>query len=54
MAEFCKKCFKEKLTVPSDNISDDMLVMSEENDYCEGCGKFGLVVITIKDGENQT
>lgn len=52
MAEFCKKCFKEKLTTSSDNISDNALIMSKENDYCESCGEFGPVVLAVKEGEN--
>ena len=49
MAEFCKECFKRKIAVPSDNITDDMLVMSEVYDICEGCGEWKQVVIEVKD-----
>lgn len=49
MAEFCKKCFKEKIAVPSDNITDDMIIMSEEDDFCEGCGEIKPVVIEVKE-----
>ena len=49
MAEFCKECFKKKIIVPSDNITDDMLVMSEELDFCEGCAEWKSVVIGVRD-----
>lgn len=49
MAEFCKECFKEKIAVPSDGITDDMLVMSEELDFCEGCCEWKPVVIGVKN-----
>ena len=48
MAEFCKECFKEKLTVPSDGITDDMLVVSEYVDFCEGCGEWKPVVLYVR------
>lgn len=49
VAEFCKECFKKKIATPSDNITDDMLVMSEELDFCEGCAEWKPVVIEVKD-----
>ena len=49
MAEFCKECFKKKIIVPSDNITDDMLVMSEELDFCEGCAEWKSVVIGVRE-----
>ena len=54
MAEFCKECFKRVIAVPSDGITDDMLVMSEEVDFCEGCGEWKPVVIEVrwKDAES--
>ena len=48
MAEFCKECFKRKIAVPSDNITDDMLVMSETYDICEGCGEYKQVVLYVR------
>ena len=47
MAEFCKECFKRKLTVPSDGITDEMLVVSEDVDFCEGCGEWKPVVLYV-------
>ena len=49
MAEFCKECFKKKIAVPSDGITDDMLMMSEAYDICEGCGEYKQVVVEVKD-----
>jgi hypothetical protein len=49
MAEFCKECFKKKIAIPSDNITDDMLVMSEQLDFCEGCCEWKPVVIGVRD-----
>jgi hypothetical protein len=49
MAEFCKECFKKKIITPSDNITDDRLVMSEELDFCEGCCEWKPVVIEVKN-----
>jgi hypothetical protein len=54
MAEFCKECFKRSVAVPSDGITDDMLVMSEELDFCEGCGEFKSVVLEAKWSDNTT
>lgn len=51
MAEFCKYCFKRWVAIPSDKITDDMLVMSEELDYCVSCGELKPVVIEVKDPE---
>ena len=48
MAEFCKECFKEHIVIPSDNITDDRLVMSEQLDFCEGCAEWKPVVIEVK------
>ncbi len=49
MAEFCKECFMKKIAVPSDNITDDRLVMTEESEFCEGCGEIKPVVIEVKE-----
>ena len=52
MAEFCKECFKRNIAVPSDGITDDMLVVSEDVDFCEGCGEWKPVVLYVKDTED--
>lgn len=49
MAEFCKECFKSKVAVSSDNITDDMLVMSEGFGICEGCGEYKQIVVGVED-----
>ena len=53
MAEFCKECFKRSVLVPSDNVTDDMLVMSEVYDICEGCGEYKQVVVKVKFVEEE-
>lgn len=52
MAEFCEECFKAKIAIPSDNITDDMLVMSDEPEFCEGCGEIKPVVVVVMDGSS--
>lgn len=47
MAEFCKDCFIEHLHPTASEIC--RIVMSEEEDYCEGCGQFKPFVLYIKD-----
>lgn len=42
MAEFCKTCFVSSLQPSQDEI--DHIVMSEEEELCEGCGKVLPVV----------
>lgn len=42
MAEFCKECFLNK--------ENEQIVMSEDDDLCEGCGEFKPVVVKIKKG----
>ena len=49
MAEFCKECFKESIAISSDDITDDMLVMSVDLDFCEGCAKWKPVVIKVRN-----
>ena len=49
MAEFCKECFMEKIAIPSDGTTEDMLIMSVEPDFCEGCGKIKPFVIEVKE-----
>lgn len=48
MAEFCKECFKRKIAVPSDGITDDMLMMSAAWDICEGCGEYKPMVVGVE------
>jgi hypothetical protein len=48
MAEFCKECFKRSVAVPSDGITDDMLMMSAAWDICEGCGEYKQVVVGVE------
>lgn len=55
MAEFCKKCFVEKIL----NTSEQMdyykgklkIIMFEDSDFCEGCGEIAQVVnyVTSED-----
>lgn len=52
MAEFCKECFMRSIAVPSDNITDDMLVMSEWVNWCEGCGEWKPVVLYVNWSED--
>lgn len=41
MAEFCKDCFQRNLqTDPNETI-----ILSEDEDFCEGCGKFARYVL---------
>ena len=49
MAEFCKECFKKQIAIPSDNITDDMLMMSAAYDICEGCGEYKQMVVGVED-----
>jgi hypothetical protein len=49
MAEFCKECFKRSVAIPSDRITDDMLMMSAAYDICEGCGEYKPVVVGVKE-----
>jgi hypothetical protein len=47
MADFCKECFKKSVAVPSDGITDDILIMSEYTTLCEGCLKWKPVVMGL-------
>jgi len=42
MAEFCKECFKELLF---NDYEDEQIIVSEDDDLCEGCGEFKIVLI---------
>lgn len=48
MAEFCKDCFMKKIIVPSDGVTEDMLVMTEYSELCEGCCEWKPVVVEVK------
>lgn len=48
MAELCKECFKRSVAIPSDNITDDMLMMSAAYDICEGCGEYKPMVVGVE------
>lgn len=52
MAEFCKECFKECVCIPSDGITDDMLMMSAAYDICEGCGEYKPMVVGVEVKDN--
>lgn len=45
MAEFCRECFIRCLLPDPKDIP--YIVMSEDNDFCEGCGKVAPVVLYI-------
>lgn len=42
MAEFCRKCFIDTFLPSYDEI--ERIVMSEDNDMCEGCMEWGQYV----------
>ena len=50
MSEFCKKCFVEKLLDTKSKMLFEKgklkITLSEENDFCEGCGAISPVVIS--------
>jgi hypothetical protein len=48
MAEFCKDCFK---LINESYYHDEELVMSEEEDFCEGCCEYKKVVVGIKNSK---
>lgn len=50
MAEFCKECFMREIA--SDGTTEDMLVMSDEPELCEGCGQIKPVVVVVMDGKS--
>ena len=51
MAEFCRECFI-KAWHPSQNEIDH-IVMSNDNDFCEGCMNCGLYVLYIGEHEDK-
>lgn len=48
MAEFCIECAKEHLGFTSRELK--RAILSEELDYCEGCGQWKPVVVVIRPG----
>lgn len=46
MAEFCAKCFVDKIE-PNARMSN--IELSETKDWCEGCGAYDCVVLGIKN-----
>ena len=46
MAEFCKKCFLEI----EGYHEDSEIVMSKDEDFCEGCTEWKPVVLEIEKG----
>ena len=49
MADFCKKCFIEKLHPTEKEIKS--IVLSEEDGFCESCNEFKPVVEYLKEIE---
>ena len=45
MAEFCKQCF---INIEPEYVKNKEIVVSEDDDFCEGCGEFKPVVIEIR------
>ena len=50
MAEFCKDCFRSKLLTIRENeiITDDRIIMFEDEGLCEGCGEIKPLVHYLK------
>ena len=51
MAEFCKECFKR---IEGDFFKDKEIILSEDDDLCEGCGEFKQVVIGVATIDNKS
>lgn len=49
MAEFCRKCFLELIYSPSPS---EEIVMTDYDDFCEGCGEVGPVVDSIAQSDS--
>lgn len=53
MAEFCEKCFVEKLLTAKEQQRYKegglKITLSKELDFCEGCGKIKRVVVNYID-----
>ena len=50
MAEFCKECFIRNFHPTEKEIKG--IVLSEDNDYCEGCGEIKPVVEYLTNDED--
>ena len=50
MAEFCEKCFVEKLLNPTEQMLYDahkiVIQLTEQPEFCEGCGEILPVVVS--------
>lgn len=51
MAEYCLKCAREVLGMTGPEI--DRAVLSEDPDFCEGCGEWKQVVVSVKEPERK-
>lgn len=51
MAEFCAKCFIEKIE-PNARMSN--IELSKNKDWCEGCGAYDYVVLGTKTNKDWT
>ena len=51
MAEFCVECFLKSIAAPSDNLTEDDLIITDEFEFCEGCCKIKPVVIQVAKEE---
>ena len=51
MAEFCRDCFIRTWRPTQDEI--DHIVMSDDNDFCEGCMDCGPYVLYIGNPEDK-
>lgn len=45
MAEFCLKCWNE---LNGKDYTERDMILSDESDLCEGCGKVRPVVVTMR------
>ncbi len=47
MAEFCVDCFNK---MNRSNIKEKALILSDEAELCEGCGKYKRTVVCLRPG----
>ncbi|MDL2281199.1 hypothetical protein LJC10_05005 [Selenomonadales bacterium OttesenSCG-928-I06] len=45
MSEFCLKCFND---INGTEVCEDEVLLSEDAEFCEGCGEMERVVISSK------
>lgn len=50
MAEFCKECFIKIFCPTEEEIKQ--IVLSEDDDYCEGCNEFKPIVEYLTNDKN--